>query len=211
VTNDVLGRSVTVGTPHRAFRLTHVMVLVACFALFLACFRSVQVAWAASSSVVAGMASPLLIVLTRLSTVIRATLPFLAVATLSIFAFRLLPPRPTLARLARQPGALACGVASLFLIAPVGGSLTWVLFRSLSAGPGSLWTNASEVYDVMSDWGYLIGLAVAVAWVVLGAVQGWRAEPSAFDRAGRFLGWSWVVLAPVEMAVRFMILLGSLS
>jgi hypothetical protein len=209
------------GRRGREWHMTDVMLLVAVLALALAWLRSAfealfgpfQSLRAAGPVPPWGAAPNVLVV--RLANLADATLPFLAVATLGLVALRLRPPRPALGRLARQPGLLACGVASLFLIAPVGGALTWVIFQGLLRGPGVLGQATSQavaqVYDAMSDWGYLIGFAVAVAWIVLGVILRCRSEPDAYDRAGRALGWAWVVIAPVAMALRLVFLLDLLS
>jgi hypothetical protein len=200
--------------------VTDLMLAVAWFALALAWLRAASAALFGPPQGFGiggpplGLRGPTLLVLVRLSCVIDATLPFLAVATLGLVALRLRPPRPALGRLVRQPGFLACGVASLFLIAPVGGALTWVVFQGLLRGPRALGAATSQavaqVYEAMADWGYLIGFAVAVVWVVLGAILRCRSEPDVYDRAGRSLGWAWAVLAPLTVAVRLEYWLGLL-
>src|SRR5262249_50817062 len=61
---------------------------------------------------------------TRLAriTLIR-TAPFASVVTMALLFLRLLQPRPSVSRLARQPGFVACLAASLVLF--VGGSMTF--------------------------------------------------------------------------------------
>jgi hypothetical protein len=196
------------------------MFAVACIALVLAWLRSVFAALfgplqgLGTSGLPWGWGSAKVVVLIRLSGAIDATLPFLAVATLGLVALRLRPPRPALGRLVRQPGILACGVASLFLIAPFGGALTWVVFQGLLRGPRALGAATSQavaqVYEAMADWGYLVGFAVAVAWMVLWAILRCRSEPDAYDRAGRAFGWAWAVLAPLTVAMRLEYWLGLL-
>jgi hypothetical protein len=197
--------------------LSNVLVAIAAVALALGAIRSARDAWFGPRPRLSPWAGPpgfWVVAMARLNATIDAVLPSLALATVGLVALWLCTRRTEPARQGRQPGMVACGVASIFLAAPLGGAFLWVLGRGLTLGPGSIPISVNravaDVYQAMADWGYLIGFAVAVAWVVLGLTRGWKPDPSAFDRAGRLLGLGWVVLAPLAMALKVEVLLRSL-
>ncbi len=127
--------------------------------------------------------------------------PFLLGWTLALIPARLRRPRPSLARLSRQPGAVACLAAAAAVVASLAtwallllpGSLGYVIVsRSLE---GRLFPN--------EYWAYVYGLtaighAVFAAWAVLLLSGRWRAEPSWIDRAGRAFGLAWIALLPLN-------------
>jgi hypothetical protein len=134
---------------------------------------------------------------TRLAriTLIR-TAPFASVITMALLFLRLLQPRPSVRRLARQPGFVACLTASLVLF--VGGSMT---FSGVSRNINLPWRGLH-----FSDYfPYLfqpferaeVGFAVAASWLVLIVGRRWRPEPSWIDRCGRAVGAYWIMLVPI--------------
>jgi hypothetical protein len=146
----------------------------------------------------------------RLLQRIESALPVLAGATLALVAYRLWPPRPPLDRLMGEPGFLACGVASIMLVGAAAGSLVLGLVWRVASGTTAP-SLARALLDSLADWSYLVGLAVLVAWIVLGVVRGWKAEKTVADRTGRAIGWAWVLLAPAGMVLRLMIVLKVLA
>jgi hypothetical protein len=122
--------------------------------------------------------------------------PILASFSVTVLALRYLPPRPPLRRLLRQPGTIACAVASLFLV-PTSAA---VLGSHLASGLPLEVAWARAVRDLRPEYltgaAAAIGLAVAVAWVALAATERWRPEPSWIDRLGRLLGAFWIAMVP---------------
>ena len=113
----------------------------------------------------------------------RMATPFAAVMAPTLLALRLRSPRPPLWRLARRSGTAACLAVSIALaIRAIGlASDTWQDYLG-----DFRWSN-----NFQSACGFLPheeGLAVAVAWLVLGFAGGLRSEPSWLDRSGRALG-----------------------
>jgi hypothetical protein len=95
---------------------------------------------------------------------------FLMFYTVVLFVIRLLPPRPPIRNLARQPGVWACGTATLALVLVV-----WVpSFKPVT-----------------------IPAAVCVAWLVLALTGRWQSESSWLDKAGRILGCCWLAMLPL--------------
>ena len=122
--------------------------------------------------------------------IVWLTIPLAAMWTLALIPMRLLGPRPRFRRLARQPGLVAAGAASV-TFALIG---LFALVALLEAEIG-----ASEVVDSDGEIAaylvpMLVGWAVAVAWMTLLIGRCWRAESSWIDRLGRIAGVCWIVV-----------------
>jgi hypothetical protein len=103
------------------------------------------------------------------SRLFEAVIFFPIVYTVVLLILRLIPPRPPLRDLARQPGLWACGIATMAM-AP----MIWLhYFRPV-----------------------IISGAVGLAWLVLAASGRWRSESSWIDKAGRALGFTWLAMLP---------------
>jgi hypothetical protein len=100
--------------------------------------------------------------------------PLLMLETLAILVLGICRPHPEWRALLGQPGAVACGAASLMIV-------------------GVLW--AAEFGVRLSP--AIVGGAVGAAWIAMALLCGWRSEPSWVDRAGRLLGGIWLVTIPV--------------
>lgn len=155
---------------------------------------------------------------TLVSTVLRgilATLPFGMAWTLGVLTIRLRQPRPAWRRLARQPGLVACLVAPLpAMLRIVSHAVYYVLECSTNfITPARLPSPPFVTHglpgfpdgfplfwsDIFASAPLLlvpqIGLAVAVAWIVLALSGHCRPEPTWIDRLGRVLGACWIVVA----------------
>jgi hypothetical protein len=124
--------------------------------------------------------------LRRSGLVIGLASRFVAMGMLGLLVAGLLPRRPPLRRLSRQPGVVACAAAALAMAA--GGWL--VLFLSTFR---TVHISSADAYR----WPFFearIMPAVAAAWVALAWGGRWRSEPSWVDRAGRALGAYWIGL-----------------
>jgi hypothetical protein len=212
MTTELRTGTIVSGQGPRSRTLLEMMGLVAAAACGLALFRSIREAWSQISVGSGGNSGTL--AMKALSESFKDALPLLVLATLALVALRLRRPRPALKKLARQPGILACGVASLFLCCVSAATLLASLIGGLIGGPAALALSFVSVFNLLAEtlveWCYLGGVAVFVAWIVLGVVQGWRAEPNWFDRCGRILGWGWVLLTPAVIAMRLSVALNLL-
>jgi hypothetical protein len=134
-----------------------------------------------------------------------AAVPPLMTTTIALALLRLRRPRPAWRRLARKPGAVACGVAASAL------AIQWMqvmigkcLYRILNMIPNmppvpTSWTIAVGLSDV--------GLAVIGAWLVLASGRRWGAEPSWIDRLGRLLGACWIGLFLIHHFMLYTVIL----
>jgi hypothetical protein len=113
---------------------------------------------------------------------------FLTVGSVTVLALRLRRPRPPLPQLARQPGTIACALATALM-----GAVILAMLASHGRAdlqPENLWGPAA-----------LTGFAIALAWLVQRAKQRWHPEPSWIDRLGRVIGWGWIAMI-FGMAIR---------
>ena len=127
--------------------------------------------------------------------------------TLAVLGLRLRRPRPTLRRLARQPGFAAC--ASVAMMAVVGflGHLSSTL-EPMTWGDGfrfRWWLeliNFRETYLTLdASYPALLSVAVASAWALLALGRMARPEPGWLDRAGRVLGAYWVAVLVLSVSL----------
>jgi hypothetical protein len=123
------------------------------------------------------------------STIACLTMPLVAMWTLALIPIRLLGPRRSLRRLARQPGLMATsavGVATVFA------ALQYLIGVTVWGWEYSAGMIGTE--DTTAIVPALFGLAVLVSWMTLWVGRRWRAEPSWIDRLGRAFGAFWIVI-----------------
>ena len=125
---------------------------------------------------------------------------FAALLTLTLIPLRWRGPRPSAARVIRQPGAVACLAAAGAMVAGLHADLAGESIRNISYSyaPGgsplirtNIWYWASVVRP--------IPLVVIGAWSALALGGRWSPERSWIDRLGRALGVFWVAAYPVRL------------
>lgn len=128
---------------------------------------------------------------------IFGAVPFLVASSIAILALRLRRPRPVFRQLLRQPGFIA-SLAVLFAITTAattaGLRILASLFpmlagRSIVSGIGL----KPLIYFTMNMG--VGGTFVALVWIVAVLGGRWAAERSWIDRAGRAIGWLWILYA----------------
>ena len=119
--------------------------------------------------------------------------------TLAVLALRLRRPRPSLRRLAHQPGFAACVAVAVMSVAGALGEISSLLDRTTwGDGFRVRWSMVLTAFrdSYMNAGGGRPALAVAVgavwAFLALGRIA--RREPGWIDRSGRALGVYWVAL-----------------
>ncbi|WP_165228102.1 hypothetical protein [Aquisphaera insulae] len=133
--------------------------------------------------------------------------PHLAIGTMAALAITMRPPRPSIRRLARKPGAAACmaALAALVVIAcwlgitrATGRVVTFDDHATIPGHDGD-WDFPGSAFSgrFLVLYGDRVGFAVAGAWLSLRLAGRWRAEPTWIDRLGRIMGWLWIGLAAV--------------
>jgi len=126
-------------------------------------------------------------------------LPLLSSWTIALLPLRMMRPRPRWRRLTRQPGFIACCVASLVLVVET--SLSVLILGSMHTHYtvktwGQAWTIAFSG-DGFRQMGSRPGFAVAAAWITLAMTGRCRPASDWVDRLGRVIGWIWVLLIPL--------------
>jgi hypothetical protein len=115
-----------------------------------------------------------------------------AMGMLAVLALRLRKPRPSLRRVSRQPGAVACAAATGALSA---GGLVAVTMQIIRA-PG--FSDSQDYWPWAEE---MIMPAVLASWLALAIGRRWRNEPSWIDRTGRLMGAFWLLLALARIVV----------
>jgi hypothetical protein len=200
-------------TTPRKFLLSDAILLVAATAVGFAVFKPYQatmtpVDWTPVASGGSGFTGWI----KGLWTCLVLASPFAMVWTLAVLILRLRHPRARWSRLLRQPGLIAGLVAALVLAYRLLGFATlyvrvhgqpnlsvWNVQNTGGGGYRSKWPRNYLLFDTdhfLNTMG-MIGLAVACGWMLLLASGRWRPERSWIDRAGRVLGWYWIVILPL--------------
>ena len=117
----------------------------------------------------------------------------------ALVVIRLRQPRPSLRRLGRQPGFVAC-LAMLSSLVP--GGLWVATFYHL---PGQTF---NVIWTIIT---YYTDSAVLGSWLALSLAGRWRSEPGWIDRSGRVLGWYWIVMFAWMPAVQAARTIGQLT
>jgi amino acid transporter len=170
------------GTPCRRFGLLDGMILVAGVAVGIALSRTRLFYW---EEMELGLTSSWLML-----QVFDVASYVLVVMSFLMLVLRLRRPRPTLRRVARQPGFAACLVAVLL---DIGAVYTFVLYRA------SAWDGIGDLEGLLdlSTLNVLrpepqTAFAIAAIWLIFALGRIGRPEPGWIDRAGRVAGWGWI-------------------
>ncbi len=117
-------------------------------------------------------------------------LPIPAALGVGIGICRLIPPRPCRQELASQPGFAAC-VANSFSVLILTTLLSLIYLTELGVhqthGP-----SLPSIIKLLAA--FLPGTFVVWVWLILVYGRKWRPEPSWIDRAGRLIGFFWILL-----------------
>lgn len=119
---------------------------------------------------------------------LSAVIPYLATLTPAMLVVRLRQPRPGLRRIGRQPGMIACTVATVAMAIEA----SWI--ASLLAR-GSGFIHASTVFVAYAPQ---VSFAVVGGWVALALSGRWRSGSDWIDRGGRLLGLIWIGITVVS-------------
>lgn len=101
-------------------------------------------------------------------------------------------PRPTIRRVARQPGVVGCWAATIALAATIfieWAKLTW--YRCpFDLGDAAFYSSNRPM-----------GCSVLSIWVIAKLSGRWRPEPNWIDRMGRLLGMIFILAMPFDSSV----------
>ncbi len=115
----------------------------------------------------------------------------LVVCSSMVLAFRVRKPRPALRRVARQPGFAACFVAVTLAVGSYAFESIRYAYEWVRQRGGIFRGDAFSV-----DWLYpddRTAIVVASVWILYAIGRIGRPEPGWVDRAGRLLGWCWII------------------
>ena len=179
-------RSARQGTPCRRFTLLDGLLVIGTFALGFAGCRGLSLfgnpfmpspsvsPWASELHAYAGF--------------------FLRLFSFLILVLRLRRTRPTLRRMACQPGVVACFTVAflglgLYANHQIEGMIAEHLMPAGGPEPETFEIRIWFFFNSVSDE---FGYVVAVAWSLLALGGRWRSEPGWLDRSGRVVGLCWI-------------------
>lgn len=121
--------------------------------------------------------------------------PYLATVTAAWLFIRLRRPHPGWRRLGRQPGFIACAVAT----AAMAIEAAWI---GALLAIGSRFIHVSTIFV---GYAQEVSFAVAGGWIALAISGRWRTEPGWIDRMGRIIGIVWILVTVVEWSRYFLL------
>lgn len=122
--------------------------------------------------------------------------PYLAAVTVALLVIRLRRPHPGWRRVARQPGFIACAVAT----AAMAIEAAWI-GALLAMGSGFI-----HVTTIFVGYAQQVSFAVVGGWIALAVSGRWRAEKGWIDRAGCAAGVMWIGVTGVHFSAYFLII-----
>ena len=116
-------------------------------------------------------------------------IPGLVAWTVACLLLRLRRPRPPWRRLSRQPGTMACLIATVAIgLSAAFGAIGWVMEDQRDDAMEWLAVQSLAVPPQA-------GAAVFWCWVTMALSGRWRPEPTWLDRLCRLLGLAWLTMA----------------
>ncbi len=158
--------------PHRRFVLADAMLLIVATAVGIALVRAILHDILAILPTLSLITNPLIRANNMMRVALLAGSPLLAAWTVALLLARLGRPRPHLRRVLRQPGAVACAVATLTMAVDT----TWIIptwVRGFSALNVRNTLNVANILVNDIDAGY----AVLGGWSALALMAQWCPEP----------------------------------
>jgi hypothetical protein len=190
----------TAARARRKFRLSDAMVLIAGVGLGFGWLRFMMnggtTAWNFLSN--SPEAWAFYLHLKNLPILVVPLMPCLAVLTLILTALRLLPPRPSLRRLATRPGSVALFVASVALLvsSTAAGCRAINTYNNVSPSIGWFtWVSQDIFWLGVGDAAAVIAYATIVAWSVQLLIRRCLPERTWIDRVGIAVGIAWIFAA----------------
>jgi hypothetical protein len=176
--------------PRRDFTLADAMILVAATAVGFALIRSGGMDLSPTSTKGALKYVNLVLAATW------ASFPFLMTWTPAILILSLIPPRPGLRRLFRQPGVAACGSATLVIAIEL---IPFLLFATTIGVESAMRRGFLVRMNLLVlTYGRNVPFAIEGAWATLVLSGFWRRRRTWIDRLGIILGVVWVAGQVVE-------------
>ena len=121
-----------------------------------------------------------------------------AVVTIVLLLLRFFGPRVRFRRLVCQPGVVAGGAV---LLAVLVGMIDPAVYRIRTNFTDFNYANVCNLSDYFTLSSGNASLAVASAWILLGASGRWRGGNDWIDRFGLALGLFWLVIGPFTWLV----------
>jgi len=181
----------------RKFTLLDAMIITAAVGIGLFVVRDINADWSGVTPTKLGGTINLL------SAYTHPINPVMLAVTLSALVISIRRPRPSIRRVLRRPGTIACfGAIAVTLLESVQGILCdWTMsFDDANDNISEFVRNCSfeDLHNTL--WGVYWGLptrighTVTVLWLVLIISGRWHPEPNWIDRMGRILGVFWILV-----------------
>ncbi len=113
-------------------------------------------------------------------------------ASVGVTIIRLVPPRPSIRRLARQPGFVACLSVSIAGVAPLAVSVAQQVGRALIGWTSSAAGTSIPYMSMTVNSSEMAGAGVAALWGILALRRRVRIKADWVEYTARTLGFAWI-------------------
>ena len=189
----------------RTFGISDALILVAANAVGFASARTCAESWAGLEGIPAFALQPDFWAPEALARLPSWAALWLSPITIALFCIHWRDTRRGRGWLLRQPGAVACGAASIAWGFGSGIIVTIMAVRYLPIWPPWLWV--AFLWPLYFHCAFdlhlpaLMGAAVAGGWATLAIGWRWRSKRNWIDRTGRIAGAFWVMLLLIEIGL----------
>ena len=119
----------------------------------------------------------------------------LCAASATILVLNLRYPCPPLEHLACRPGFIAAATVMMIQVPGICNATKLLMLTQFAYPRSSVFPRQLFFSHLFSTMSFFTALAVLASWFTLILNRRWSPQPTWLDRAGRAVGWAWMIVA----------------